>query len=844
MFKTTALRWLFFAITCLFSTAIIAEELIVYSLPEAQANKPIAERLSWQFPQSQYVLLNGQWDIKTPQTNQFAGNIRVPFSFVGEADLLLEKRLKITVRDGFDYHLHMGVIVGNAKIWFNDSLVYSGNQNYLPVNLKIPATFIQPENIVRVEIASQKRRRGDLPGFYPVNLPRIDYGLLDGVYLSLRPRRNISEIDFSAAVQDSGATFAGNVLLSQSFPDSLGYRILLRGFAGERQIFEQQLPVNNTNSVSATSVNLEKTIPWSPKTPQQFWVETVLDSAGKTIDIHRQRVAVRSAAMSGNDFLLNQQPQLLEGINYLYQNREGSSLLDPALIRQDLQDIKQRGFTAIRMVLHPMPEWFYNICDENGLLVLQDLPFVMWNRDTESQQRMLQNWQEYGEYLAKLSRKYSAVAAVGPAFYPNLVDPLQRKRMEIITEDLRKQFSIPLYLSSMLPEGDISNIDFQLIDILGRRLTARNVQRSADALNGQPFFPSAFSKSMTFRIDSTIIAQDLLLAQELYRQLKSGELPVVDRGNFIQTYTDFYLYLPSIQNGLTGNFYLNRIGLVDLKRQPRDLDELRRRQEFATSSPVGMIREDQGSHSFLYIIIGFMNIFVFLITYRRYKVFRQSVAHSIKKPHGFFINLQERIIIPYKQSLFILVVLALNGALVYSAFLYFYRNHLLADYLLSLIFFTPWLKDWAIRMVWDQTFSIIVSTVSIVLFFYMLALFIKLFSFFGRSRVLFNQALAVTIWAASPFVFLLPLGVFIYSMLLMMKSYWIIIGVLLYFHVWVYLRWINGARVLTDKLYGRVFLAITFVLLILAGAFGYFYESYYHVLQHGEFLKALKAFWK
>ncbi|MCB0300526.1 MAG: hypothetical protein KDE52_10760, partial [Calditrichaeota bacterium] len=280
------------------------------------------------------------------------------------------------------------------------------------------------------------------------------------------------------------------------------------------------------------------------------------------------------------------------------------------------------------------------------------------------------------------------------------------------------------------------------------------------------------------------------------------------------------------------------------KRQPRNLDELRRRQEFATSSPVGIIREDQGSHSFLYIIIGFMNIFVFLITYRRYKVFRQSVAHSIKKPHGFFINLQERIIIPYKQSLFILVVLALNGALVYSAFLYFYRNHLLADYLLSLIFFTPWLKDWAIRMVWDQTFSIIVSTVSIVLFFYMLALFIKLFSFFGRSRVLFNQALAVTIWAASPFVFLLPLGVFIYSMLLMMKSYWIIIGVLLYFHVWVYLRWVNGARVLTDKLYGRVFLAITFVLLILAGAFGYFYESYYHVLQHGEYLKALKVFWK
>jgi hypothetical protein len=105
-----------------------------------------------------------------------------------------------------------------------------------------------------------------------------------------------------------------------------------------------------------------------------------------------------------------------------------------------------------------------------------------------------------------------------------------------------------------------------------------------------------------------------------------------------------------------------------------------------------------------------------------------------------------------------------------------------------------------------------------------------------------RQALAASIWSAAPFAILLPLGIFMYHILLTMKSYWILFGVLLYFHVWAYFRWINGTRVLTDRLYFRVFLLFTFLILAAGAAIAYFYNKNYNVLEHLQFVYHLYSF--
>ncbi len=184
----------------------------------------------------------------------------------------------------------------------------------------------------------------------------------------------------------------------------------------------------------------------------------------------------------------------------------------------------------------------------------------------------------------------------------------------------------------------------------------------------------------------------------------------------------------------------------------------------------------------------------------------------------------------------LLLVIALNGAIVLSSLGFFFRNNLIFDYLLSLVFFGAKQKEFVAQLIWHQSYFIIFATLAIIVSFFLFALPIKLLSFFGESRVPFRQALAISIWSASPFVFLIPLGIFLYNLLLTMKSYWILIGVLLYFHVWFVFRWINGARVLTEFLYSRIWLIVSGCGFILAGGIFYFYQQKIMLFNHLVFI--------
>jgi hypothetical protein len=433
------------------------------------------------------------------------------------------------------------------------------------------------------------------------------------------------------------------------------------------------------------------------------------------------------------------------------------------------------------------------------------LPFVLFpSGEAANHRNTVQRWQEYFEYVTTLAERYNSVAGIGLAFYFDGQSPLHQQRLKTLGNRFVSSKTVPIYASTLVPSTEnFDVVDFQIIDIIGRNKIQIN---------------------------------------DFYDKLTRNKLPGEIEGHFIPTYSDYYLQLPSIQNGTDGNFSYNRVGLVDIKRQPRDISATPQNDDLLSPPEIGMIYEGKATHSYLYILVGFLNVVLFLISYKRYRIFRQNLSYSIRKPHGFFVNLQERISIPQKQSFFLLLVISVNGAIVYSSFVHFYRNNLIFDYLLSLFFYVPWLKTTISRTIWDQALFLITGTVTIILLFYVFALIIKLSSFFSEGRVLLNQALAASIWSAAPFAILLPLGIFMYHILLTMKSYWILFGVLLYFLVWGYFRWINGMRVLTDRVYFRVFAFFTFLILVIGAAIAYFYNKNYNVLEHLQFVYHLYNF--
>lgn len=813
-----------------------SEEAVFFSIAEEKANDNLNQRLNWEQPQRQIIFLNGAWEI-IGSTGQALGSVNVPCTFQIQQQLTFQKSLDISLNPANEYLLHLGEINGKVRLSLNDSLIYKNTRNGLPITLSLPITLLRDGgNLIKLQIKMENRRFGDTPAFFPVNLPRTDSGILSGIYLEIFPALFFNEVSADVTIADSLASISGNVSLNQFVPPGAGYTVNISYMSSQGQLLSRAFPVRRemTKSIALPEWPGTAVTPWSPATPLRYWIEATLDSAGQIVDQIRHPLVMRTVSADKDAISLNGEKIVINGMNYVYQNKEGSQLFDPDLVREDLEAIKKQGINAIRVIMSPLPEQFYVLCDDIGLICLQDLPLIYWHRNNPAG-KISGRWQDYIEHLSAMSKKYNSVAAIGAAFYLNAEAASQRKLLQDAVKYL-KDVDVLKYASTFFPEPGIANIvDFQIVEILQRNHLEANLRKVDEALADDLYFPSAYAKAMTYRIDSTTITHDLQQIQTFYEKLMQNALTTEVEGNFITTYNDFYLQLPSLQNGMEKDFAHNRVGLVDLKRQSRGMTLSGDGDSADAPAAFGVISESRASHSFLYIIIGFLNIFVFLITYRRYRIFRQNLGYSIQKPHGFFVSLSERIIIPNKQSFFLMLVISVNGAIIFSSIAYFYRNHLLFDYILSLLYYTPWYKSLAVKVIWDQALFLVVVSLKIILIFYLLALIIKVASIIGRRRVLFNQALAVSIWAGSPFIILLPLGILMYNLLLMMKSYWIIWGVLLYFHAWFYFRWINGIRVLTDRLYSRVFLSYTLVFLIIAAAFLYFYEDRYQVIGYLEF---------
>jgi hypothetical protein len=677
-------------------------------------------------------------------------------------------------------------------------------------------------------------------------MPRIDTGILNTIYLVISPPLHIAAIDVVPQVSDSLIKLHGSISFNRPVSPGATYQVQVVYGSAEQIILQENFPLIAQSILELPLPQWPAQEPrfWSPDDPVPYWVEVTLDSAGQVLDQVRQPLAIRSIRKEKEKFFVNGQRYYINGVNYVYQNTEGSELFDPELARKDLEDIKSRGFNAIRVILHPLPEQFYQICDEVGLLCFQDLPFILFpTGEITNRRNTVQRWQEYYQYVTLLAERYNSIAGIGLAFYFDGRSPLHQKRLKNLIKRFVSSRTVPIYASTLVPSTEIFEVvDFQIIDIIRRNKIELEFQKTYDAFEKRLFLPSAYSKAFSYRLDSTTVTEDIRQINDFYNKLTLNKLPGDIEGHFIQAYNDYYLQLPSLQNGTEGIFFYNKVGLVDIKRQTRDISKSPQADDLLSPPDIGMVYEGKATHSFLYILIGFLNIVLFLISYKRYRVFRQNLSYSIRKPHGFFVNLQERITIPNKQSFFLLLVISVNGAIVYSSLAHFYRNNLIFDYLLSLFFYTPWLKTIISRTIWDQPLFLIAGTFTIILFFYVLAFIIKIFSLFSEGRVLLTQALAASIWSAAPFVILLPLGIFMYHILLTMKSYWILFGVLLYFHVWGYFRWINGMRVLTDRLYFRVFALFTFLILIAGATIAYFYNETHNVLEHLQFVYHLYNF--
>jgi beta-galactosidase len=112
---------------------------------------------------------------------------------------------------------------------------------------------------------------------------------------------------------------------------------------------------------------------WSPDDPYLYQVEHIVKVDNQVTDVYTTTIGIRDIAFDAEKgFILNGQPLKLKGVN-MHQDHAGVGAAIPdALQAWRIRQLKAMGCNAYRASHHPMTPALLDICDREGMLVIDE----------------------------------------------------------------------------------------------------------------------------------------------------------------------------------------------------------------------------------------------------------------------------------------------------------------------------------------------------------------------------------------------------------------------------------------------------------------------------------------
>ena len=133
------------------------------------------------------------------------------------------------------------------------------------------------------------------------------------------------------------------------------------------------LRAKQTLNSQLLTLNLNVPHLWSPADPYLYKVETTVKVDGRVTDVYETTTGIRDIEFDADrGFLLNGQPLKLKGVN-MHQDHAGVGAAIPdALQAWRIKQLKKMGCNAYRASHNPMTPALLDICDREGILVIDE----------------------------------------------------------------------------------------------------------------------------------------------------------------------------------------------------------------------------------------------------------------------------------------------------------------------------------------------------------------------------------------------------------------------------------------------------------------------------------------
>jgi beta-galactosidase len=149
---------------------------------------------------------------------------------------------------------------------------------------------------------------------------------------------------------------------------------------------------------------------WSAEFPNLYRLTVDLqDATGQTTETFSRRIGIREITIHDGVLLVNGVPVKLAGICRHDISATAGSAVGPDLWRRDITMMKAANINAIRTSHYPYGSGFYDLCDELGMYVVDELPYCWCSTNELNSPEMLPAFEQRARETIRRDKNHPCV---------------------------------------------------------------------------------------------------------------------------------------------------------------------------------------------------------------------------------------------------------------------------------------------------------------------------------------------------------------------------------------------------------------------------------------------------
>lgn len=282
--------------------------------------------------------------------------------------------------------LHFGGVTSAFYVWVNGKMVGYSQDSCLAAEFDITDFLVSGKN----RVAIQCFRWSDGSYLEDQDMWRIS-GIHREVLLLAQPKvalndffvRTKFDVNYQDAkleirpllwVQESEEKLKGYTISAQLY-DANNQKVLANPIAVNlEKVYKERWPARDITKFAFMEAKISSPHKWSAEDPYLYkLVFTVTNANGEVVEARSKSIGFRKIEFSkNNDLLVNGKVVKIMGINRHDHHPTRGKALTRQDLRDDIETLKKFNFNAVRTSHYPNDPYFYELCNQYGLYVMDE----------------------------------------------------------------------------------------------------------------------------------------------------------------------------------------------------------------------------------------------------------------------------------------------------------------------------------------------------------------------------------------------------------------------------------------------------------------------------------------